>query len=384
MERNIVVIFGGVSPEHDISIITAQQVIGVLKEENNVIPIYINKKGNWKTGEKLLDIENFKTDIGKLKSVTIMPFDNYVYKKSFNRFKRWKKIDCVVLALHGKNGEDGTVAAILELSNTPYINTSPLGSAVGCDKIIFKSFIKGIDIPFVKCYPLSSEEFYGANFDSEKAEIEKVIGYPLIIKPANLGSSIGINVCKNKKQLEEMLAQSFEFDNRVIIEKFIPNCKEVNVAIFKSRDGLVVSELEQPATSDEIFSFDEKYLGSSKSDYNDQRTANIERIMPPDIPNESYNQIVEYAKQCYQKLQLFGVVRFDFILDKEDIYLNEVNTIPGSYAFYLFKKRGINLSEVLECLFEEAIVRVAKKQNLISTFESSVLMGDFKSKAKTK
>ncbi len=367
MVRNIVVLFGGVNCEHDISIITAQQLISVLKEKDNVIPIYIDKNGKWNTSKTLLDIENFPDKLGKLREVAILPSNKNLYIKKLSLFKKWQKIDVAVLALHGRNAEDGTIASIFELNNIPYINSGVVGSAVGCDKIIYKTFIKGLDIPTVESSFISKEDFFSKNFKDIENEIVKKLDYPMIIKPANLGSSIGVKVCKNKKELQSNLKIAFQFDERLLLEKFIKNCKEVNVAIYKNRNKLVVSELEQPTTADVIYSFNEKYL---------KKCLDVphKRKMPPEIRPESYNKIIEYATYCYKELQLFGVVRFDFILDEEEnIFMNEVNTIPGSYAFYLYKKIGINLSQMLEDLIEEGVLRNNKKQELVNYFESSVL-----------
>lgn len=370
MKRNIAVIFGGVSCEHDISIITAQQVMSVISITDNVIPIYIDKNGKWKTSKKMLDIKNFPNKLGKTKEVALLASDDNLYVKKIKNYKKYKKIDVAVLALHGKNAEDGTIASILELNNIPYINSGVVGSAVGCDKIIFKTFIKGLKIPTVESISISVDDFYSKNFSEIENEIKESIGYPMIIKPANLGSSIGIKICKNNKELQTSLKEAFQFDERLLLEKFIKNCKEVNVAIYKHKNKLIISELEQPDSSDTIFSFNEKYLGKSL-----KSTEPLKRIMPPEIKQETYEKIIEYASYCYNELQLFGVVRFDFILDdKENIFINEVNTIPGSYAFYLFKKININLSQILDSLIDEAVVRVNKKLDLVNYFESSVLI----------
>ena len=368
---NIAVVFGGVSCEHDISIITACQVMNVLNEKHEVIPIYIDKTGIWKTGENLLHIEAFPDKLGKTSEVMFSTSNDYLYiKKIFSCvFKKFLKIDMVFIALHGKNGEDGAVASIFELNGIPYANAGICSSAVACDKAIFKDFIKGINLPAVKSFTLLYEDFKEKK-DLYLKTIEKNIGFPLILKPANLGSSIGISVVENSKDLTEKLFQVFQFDYKILIEKFIQEIKEINIALYLKNNKIIVSELEEPIKSKEVLSFKDKYDNGEKT----AGMASLKRKIPADIPKDVKNKIISIAKKCYKSLGLFGICRFDFILDKNNkIYLNEVNTLPGSYAFYLFEPVRKNFQMILEDQILEAKQRSIKKKKLVSTFESSTL-----------
>lgn len=366
---NIAVVFGGVSCEHDISIITACQVMNVLREKHEVIPIYIDKDGVWRTGENLVKIEAFSNGLGKTSEVMFSNSNHILYIKRLGKFRKMLEIDMVFLALHGKNGEDGAAASIFELNGIPYANAGICSSAVACDKAIFKEFVKGLRIPCVKSFTLTKD-----CFKHKKEEVlnllENRIGFPLIIKPANLGSSIGISVVQNKEKLQEQLFGAFEFDNKLLIEKYIQDMREINIAIYRKNGELVISELEEPVKSAELLSFKDKYETKNKS----LGMASLKRKIPADIPSAIKEKIIKIAVRCYKALDLFGICRFDFILDSDNkVYLNEVNTIPGSYAFYLFEPKGKNFQMILEDQILEAKHRSIAKKKLVNTFESSTL-----------
>lgn len=366
---NIAVVFGGVSCEHDISIITACQVMNVLREKHEVIPIYIDKDGVWRTGENLVKIEAFSNGLGKTNEVMFSNSNHILYIKRLGKFRKMLEIDMVFLALHGKNGEDGAAASIFELNGIPYANAGICSSAVACDKAIFKEFVKGLRLPCVKSFTLTKD-----CFKYKKEEVlnllENRIGFPLIIKPANLGSSIGISVVQNKEKLQEQLFGAFEFDNKLLIEKYVQDMREINIAIYRKNSELVISELEEPVKSAELLSFKDKYETKNKS----LGMASLKRKIPADIPSDIKEKIIKIAVRCYKALDLFGICRFDFILDSDNkVYLNEVNTIPGSYAFYLFEPKGKNFQMILEDQISEAKHRSIAKKKLINTFESSTL-----------
>ena len=367
--RNIGVIFGGVNCEHDISIITAMQVVQVLKEEYSVIPIYITKQGNWVTGDDLVNISAFNNDL-KTKDILMSLKDNWLYIKKIGGYRKWKQLDFAFLCLHGKNGEDGAVSALLELNNIPYANSSIMGSAVSTDKVAFKDMMKCLKIPMVKSLSFNFVQFK----ENEKSICQKItnsLKFPIIIKPANLGSSIGIEICKNKKELVDKLISAFSFDNRVLVEEYLDGCREINVAIFKQDNKLIVSEIEEPIRQDNILSFEDKYNSEE-----DKGMQNLKRIMPAEILPSQKKKIISYAKIIYNALDLFGICRFDFILDSEGkVFVNEVNTIPGSYAFYLYRPKKIDFEKLLHLQIDEGVKRNIKKANLISTFNSNILSG---------
>lgn len=370
MKKNIVIIFGGVSCEHDISIITALQTrMNIYEDDYNVKCVYICKNGCWKLIEKFDTLENFYEIARVSKDVVILPSSNVLYYKKKYSLKEIMQIHCVVNCMHGLRGEDGSLSALLNLSSIPYTSSDVLGSVLGLDKCAFKTYLSSSDIPVIGGVQISQNEYF-SDVQKVVSKIERNVGYPLIIKPSNLGSSIGIKVCKNSHDLPTFIENALKFDKNVLIEKFLPNIKEYNIAIYDSLDGRRISSIESPKTKDEILSFNNKYLKDKKSN-----ACYISKKKQEKIPKKLSKQIVEIAEKCYDLLRLKGVVRFDFIFDveSEKLYLNEINTIPGSMANYLFgnvdKDFGEQLSEQIEYAIHQNIV----DSKLISHFSSSVL-----------
>lgn len=368
---NIVVVFGGVSCEHDISIITAEQLISRCDcDKFNIIPIYIDKSGNWFTGKELLDIDNFKDNLHKCRNCTILPNDKSLYIKKGKKYVSFALIDVAIICMHGKNGEDGALAGLMELSQIPYTCCDVCSSSVCIDKVCFKYLCKGIDVPCVDGFLVSESEIL-LNKDDVCDKINK-LGYPIILKPSRLGSSIGIKVCKSENELISMLNDCFRYDRRVLVEKFIDVNKEINIALFDDKGEIIFSNTEEPVRNDEILSFDEKYRKNSGN------FENIKRVSPAVISTELEDRIKYIAKNCYIEFGLFGVVRFDFILDKNlNLYINEINTIPGSMANYLFDKSVYSYPKLIELMVSNAIHRRKLDDRLIKTIDTDVLENDF-------
>lgn len=368
---NIAVIFGGESCEHDISIITGEQLIDKCSEYlYNIIPIYIDKHGNWFTSEKLLDIDVFKSDLKGIINCAFVPNDKHIYIKKGKKYKKDRQIDMAFLCLHGLRGEDGCVASIMELSKIPYSSSSICSSSVCMDKCVFKNFAKGFGIKQVDYFCLTENEFF-LDFESVKSKVLD-LKYPIIIKPSRQGSSIGIEVCKNENELYDKLKKSFIYDKKILIEKFINIKKEVNVAILYDKGELIVSNTEEPISNDIILSFDNKYRK------NPSGFEGIKRISPAKITKRQHEEIVNTAKSVYNELEMFGIVRFDFIISNDnEIYLNEVNTIPGSMANYLFDKEEYSYSKLIELLISNAIKRFKESDSVSKIFDSDVLTNDF-------
>ncbi len=372
MKKNILVIFGGKSCEHDISIISAMQVVKSMDEYlYNILPIYITKEG------KFCFVKNFKKlnlateKINTKKQVALVGGSNYLHKKNlFASFKKWKKIDSAIIVMHGKNGEDGTLSALLNLCEIPYTASDITPSALCLDKSMFKGYLKSCDLPVIDGISITEKEFFS---DTKKVleMVEKEVGLPCIIKPSNLGSSIGIKVCSKKHDLANFIENALKFDKKVLIEEYLSNIKEINVAIFNKNDELIVSNLEQPISSDDILSFNNKYINSSEKggDF-------LKKKATPKIPKKIAQEIIDIAKKCYICCGFKGVVRFDFILDENNnVFINEANSIPGSLAHYLFKDKGIDFTSLLNMLIEQSVVDYEKENRLINYFESSVLKG---------
>jgi len=364
--RNVVVIFGGVSCEHDISIITGLQLISRCNStHNNIIPVYISKDGEWFTGDKLIDIDNIKESIKKSNRCTILPNSNYLYVKKGKCFKPKFKIDVAILCLHGKNGEDGAIPALMQLSNIPYTSSALCGSAICLDKFIFKLFCQGLGVQTVPGFSLCEKDYY-LNSQKFKDDIS-VLGYPVILKPSRLGSSIGIEVCDDESVLHEKLKQVFAYDKKILVEKYVDVAKEINIAVLDDKGTLILSNTEEPVRHDDILSFNEKYKNSGGFEA-------IKRISPAEIGDEIDKKIRDIATLCYSNLELFGVVRLDFILDKNDnLFLNEINTIPGSMANYLFDKKSLDYSKLIDVLVSSAIHRKNQEDEIIKFFDTDVL-----------
>lgn len=371
MKINLAIMFGGVSCEHDISIITAMQAVKNLNTvKYNVIPIYITKGGQWLSGKKLLDIEYFKSHAkGKATSVTMLPNDNFLYKKTKIGLKKWMQIDVALLAFHGLNGEDGTISGLCELNQIPYTACSIFSSSLCCDKVSFKYYIKGLGLKSAKFVTVTQTEFN----EKSKTIIDKIVsklGYPLIVKPSKLGSSIGISVCNNLKELTDAIDLGFSLDEQLLIEQYLTDIREINCAVVGMGSDIIVSELEEPIKTNKILSFENKYINSHKNGDMEFTT----RKMPPNISKELYNKVVSVSKLLFSKLNLKGVIRIDYIVTKQnELLVNEINTIPGSFANYLFKPKDISFAKLLDKLVSTAISESILKQQKIKTFQSDVL-----------
>ncbi len=369
---NVAVIFGGESCEHDISIITGVQLIGNMNNYlYNVIPIYINKQGEWVTGEGLKDIDNYPNNLGKVSKCMVCSNSNYLYKQTkTGKFKKYIKLDAAVLCLHGLRAEDGVIAGVMECSKIPYTSSSLCASSVCMDKVVFKCFAKGLGIPVVEGLEITENDFYYQKQNIEEAL--NALSFPLIVKPSRQGSSIGISICENLDELKNSLELAFKFDKSVLVEKFVSVKKEVNVAMFDDKGEYVMSNTEEPLTLDKFLNFDNKYRQSSGG------FETIKRIVPAGISDDKHNEIVGIATKVYKSLKMFGVVRFDFLIDNDNVlYLNEVNTIPGSMANYLFDKQKYPYSKLIELWISNAVFRKSKEGEVFSTLDTDILNNGF-------
>ncbi|RKD29121.1 D-alanine--D-alanine ligase family protein [Thermohalobacter berrensis] len=370
MKKKVAVVFGGRSVEHEVSVITGLQVIeNIDKEKYDVIPIYINKEGKWLTGDALLDFENFKNDNLKgLKEIILTSIYNdnkiYLHPEKIGLFskKLIDNIDVVFPALHGTNGEDGTLQGVFELLNIPYVGGSVLGSAVGMDKIMMKSVFKAYELPMVDYI-----WFFRRKWDENKEEIikeaEEKLGYPVFVKPANLGSSIGISKATDREKLKEAVEIAIRYDRKIIIEKGVENPREINCAVLGYDDKIKTSVCEEPVGWQDLLSYEDKYIKSnSKSGKGDRR------IIPADLKDNIKEEIESLAKKAFMAVDGRGVARIDFLVDKdENIYVNEINTLPGSISYYLWEPAGITFKDLINELIEIAMeVHREKNKNMYS------------------
>lgn len=364
--KNIAVFFGGKSSEHDISIITGVQTInGLNKNLYKIFPIYITKNGEWFFSETFTDTNVFFNFEEKKYNKVFFEAGN---KTLFLRKKRKafvaKKlcaIDCAILCNHGVNGEDGTIQGLLELCNIPYTSSSVLGSSVTMDKVFMKKLFAFNDLPITK-YIWFLKSDYDKSKEKILTKIKKEIGFPLIVKPANLGSSIGINICKNIDELIKAIDIAQSFDNKIIIEDVVHNLLEINCAVIGNNDEAEISKLEQPISWQKFLSFDEKYLNFSKA-----------KLKQAKLPKEISQKIRNISKLIFKNFELSGVVRIDFLFNtqSEELFVNEVNNIPGALSHHLFP--GYTHSQFLTKLIDIAIEKHIEKQSKTYCFESSVL-----------
>ncbi len=383
----VAVVYGGRSVEHEVSIISALQAINALdKEKYQVIPLYISKKGAFYTGDVLLGLNNYR-DINKLLSAAqpVYLSPNYGENKIFavekpGMFKKpfEQKIDVVLPVIHGTHGEDGCLQGLLELSGLPYAGPGVLGSACGMDKIFTKAILKEADIK-VAAYQWFCYWQWQDNRQQIIAKIEAVLPYPLVVKPANLGSSIGISKAANQEQLIEAVELAGSFSDRIIVEEMISPLREINCAVLGSDRGMEFSFCEEPLTAADILSFGDKYLSSS----NTKGMSGAKRRIPADISEQMASEIREIAGRTFIAMDCSGVCRIDFLINSENgqIYVNELNTIPGSLSFYLFEPAGKKFGQLLDDLIYTALQRYRIKEKKLYGFTSNILsQGGFKGK----
>ena len=363
---NVAIIFGGESCEHDISIITGIQLIKNMNEYlYNIVPIYIDKNGRWLTSKNFNDLDNINNEIKKAKLCSFVANDQNLYIGGGTKYKKNLKIDVAILCLHGVGCEDGTVAAVLEMSKIPYTSAEICASSVCMDKCVFKMFAKGLGVNVVPGISVSEDKYL---LDREEIlNLIQELGYPVIVKPSRLGSSIGIEVCQSENNIDSCLKNAFKYDKKVMIEKYLKIDKEVNIAVVEDKSDLILSNTEEPVFKNELLSFDDKYLKSVGG------FETIKRIVPARLDKFQFDEVSQIATSLYVALEMFGVVRFDFLISEGVVYLNEVNTIPGSMANYLFDKEKLNYGKLLEILISNAIFRRERKNMLITSYNTDVL-----------
>ena len=340
---NIAVVFGGVTPEHSISIITAIGAIKNLSLNYNPVPIYINTAGEWLTGKHLLDAESYHTE-PKGKECFLKPNCSCLFTKNALGYSK-TPIDCALLCLHGGLYEGGAVQGVLDLAGIPYTSPAILPSAVGMDKVVSKLLFKSLNI-------LTPKFVWGESKNSDDLifRVGKKLSFPLIVKPARCGSSVGIARVQNEEDLRRAVDNAGLFDDKIIIEEALSDCRELNVALMRSKGEVKVSSIEEIKCEHPIYSFEDKY----------SQTAEVERIVPASVSLKIMSKILNSATAVYDVLGMDGVVRFDFLIVGERVYLNEVNTIPGSLAFYLWKNEGLSFAQLLNITIKNARAREAR------------------------
>lgn len=362
---NIAVLFGGVSCEHDISIITALQILNNIKG-HNVYPVYIHTDGLWYCGNQLKDINIYKNFDGSkkgLNSAVILPCGKSLYFRKKNKLKEICRLDAAIIAMHGLNGEDGSIAGLLQLAGIPQTACGIAASGIGMDKIASKIFFKGLGLDILPYTYINRKDYMFAPLDTMLG-IEKEIEYPVMVKPCMLGSSIGINKCENRQQLAEAIETAMRFDSRIIFEKAVSDFTEINCSALKVNDEIRVTECEKPVNWKNYLKFEDKYIGT-------KGMAGIQRVFPADIDAALSQKIKQITAKIYSGLNLKGIIRADFIISNK-IYINEINTVPGSLSYYLWDYEGIKFSELIDIIINEACRDFREFNKSTYSFKSNI------------
>ena len=381
MKTNVGVFFGGRSVEHEISVLSALQGMAAMdKDKYNIIPIYITKQGRWLTGDALLDIQNYK-DLkaleGKAREVYMRPVygDYNLYPvKGGGLFSKGDKplteLHVALPILHGTNGEDGIFEGVLETIGIPFAGCNTLSSANGMDKITMKMILRSEGINVVD-YVWFTDKQWLSDRDSIINKVEEKLGYPVIVKPANLGSSVGIGKANNREQLIEKINNAEKFSQRLIVEHCIDRLKEINCSVLGDADDHQSSVCEEPIKTGDFLSYEDKYMGGTKTNAGMQASA---KRIPADLPDEVSEKIRKMAADTFRVLSCHGVSRIDVMIDESDgeIYVNEINTIPGSLSFYLWEATGITFPQLMDRLVQLALRRKREADKKTFTYDHNI------------
>ena len=384
MKTNVAVFFGCRSVEHEVSIISAVQAMhSIDREKYNITPIYVTKEGEMYSGNSLFSIEEYRQLpelLKKCKKVNIVKENNAVVMKYENvgLFSKEKSvaIDVAFPIVHGTNCEDGTIQGYFEYLNLPYVGCDIISSAVGMDKAVFKDVLKRFNLPVIDCITLRGRE-YMSDKETYLKEIEKKVGFPLIVKPVNLGSSVGITKVSEPSLLDEALMLAYSFADKVLIEHAVSNIREINCSVLGDSDECYASVCEEPFMNDENLSYEEKYMVNSKKGGQSKGMASLGRKIPADLTSEQSEYIRKLSCNIFKAIGASGVVRIDFIIDNDEqkVYANEINTIPGSLSFYLWEATGKSYKELCDDLIQLAFRRQRNRENLTFTIETNILSG---------
>ena len=378
------VLFGSRSCEREVAIISAVQLMNhVDTEKYDVIPVYISEQGIWYTGAPLREIKNYTPFNPDMKGIDQVALDitagsgaliaNRPGKGLFGKPSQEvvARLECCVIVMHGLNGEDGTLQGMLELANLPYTSTGVAGSAIGMDKIMMKQFFRGAGT--LPCLPdcWFTRSMFQADREAVLDKVEKELGYPVFVKPANLGSSIGVSRADDRDGLIDSLELAFDYDRRVLVEKGLDKPIELNCSVLGYDDDVTASPIEMPISGEQFLDFKEKYLANGGS----KGMASLHRVLPAPIEDSLRDEIQQLSCEIFRMLDCKGVVRIDYMFDKatEKVYITEINTIPGSLAFYLWENAGVKYSKLIDKLVESAM-RAHEDRNLRNyAFTSDIL-----------
>lgn len=383
MKTKVGLFFGGKSVEHEVSIISALQAAAAFdREKYDILPIYMTKTGDFYIGSRIGDIKAYRDIPGLLKEsqqVILLPKNGQVQLMRYPMRKFGGNlldiIDIAFPIVHGTNVEDGALQGYFQTLGIPYVGCDVLSSAIGMDKYVMKAVLRDNGIPVLPCLRTGRKGYY-ANPDLFISSVEEKIGFPVIAKPIDLGSSIGIKKAKNREELADAVDYAFQFANLILVERAIESLKEINCSVLGDAESARASECEEPVGSDEILSYEDKYLSGGKSG-GSKGMQSVQRKLPAEISPEMREQIRSLAVKAFQALGCNGVSRIDFMLDQDSgqIYFNEINTIPGSLSFYLWEPLGVPYSQLLDEMIRCALKRERENKDISYSFDTNILAG---------
>ncbi len=383
MKIKVGVIFGGESVEHEVSIITAVQAMGYMDSNKyEIVPIYVAKDRTWYTGKMLMEMDvyrDFNTLKRYAKKVTLVKTETGFFLQSVKGLFHHNvaEIDIAFPIVHGKGAEDGSLAGFLDFIGIPYVGCNVLGAALGQDKVVQRQLMELNQIPVPKY-----TWFYDNEYLTDSAKIVKEVkklGYPVIVKPAKLGSSIGISIATSAKDLDKCITEAITYDNKIVVEQVIPNLLEVNCSVFGNYEYQETSSLAEMMTKNQFLTFDDKYLSGGKGKCKmgmkgAGKMSTGEMVIPARISKKLEQRVRDLSIQTFRALNLSGTVRIDFLINREtdEVYVNEPNTIPGSLSFYMW--RGIkDYKTLLDDMITTAIKDYKNASKKTTSFDSNIL-----------
>jgi D-alanine-D-alanine ligase len=375
-KTTVAVLFGGRSVEHDVSVVTGHQIMRAFDSARyEVVPVYITRDGRWYTGEPLLDLNNYPNEVTSHKGVynTVLSpstqhhglIINPVVPR-FHQKNSVKRIDVLFPAVHGTHGEDGTLQGLFELADIPYVGCGVLASALANDKSLTKQVLRQAGVPVVPDVTFTRGDWL-AGADALIDRLEAEIRYPMFIKPVTLGSSIGVNRAEERTLLRAAIDVAVNFDRRVIVEEAVQQADEINCSVMGNGSQIEASVLEQPVSWEKFLTYEEKYLRGSEG------MKSAERIIPAPLTPEMTAKVQQTAIAAFKAIDGRGIARIDFLVKGETVYLNEINTLPGSLSFYLWHENGLSPADVVEKLVRLAQDAHAEKRRTSYDYQTDLI-----------
>lgn len=373
MKTVVGVFFGGRSTEHEISVISANQAMAAMNPDKyEIVPIYVSKEGRWYTGRELTTLSNYRHPEELLKKCTEVymrpvygDFNLYSVKKPMFGKDVVATLDVAIPVFHGTNVEDGKFEGVLETIGIPYAGCNTLASANGMDKITMKMILRADGIPIVD-YVWMTDRQWTADRDAMIRKVEDTLGYPVIVKPADLGSSIGIGVAHDREQLISRLDDAARFSRRLIVEHMVTALREINCSVLGDVDEYETSVLEEPIKAEEILSYGDKYMGGGMHA--------AQKRIPAELPDDQAAECRRLAGETFRVLSCHGVSRVDLIIDDDlgKVYVNEINTIPGSLSYYLWEAAGLPFDQLMDRLVKLALKRRRDEQGKTTSLSQNI------------